>query len=192
VTLLRAAQQLGERVEVDEALAEGSRVEGSPQHAPCRRRVWAGPQQVTEQRIFPDPGQLTAQQLTAEAQVVHVESAAVLVSVPHTRPMKMASSAPANPGKLPTEAGGLPAASRTSAARALGTCTLAATLGGISAWNVIRPAERSHLVLTVPRTDGAAYPGQGRAGMRAQQQATEAGGPYPATADCRATSTSDR
>ena len=82
----RSVPQRGQRIQMNKALADGSRLEPDRQHAAAGRRVRAGPQQEPEQRVLPGPGQFSAQQFAAEAAVVHLEPLAVLVPVPDPRP----------------------------------------------------------------------------------------------------------
>ena len=66
---------------------------------------------------------------------------------------KTASRASWAPGKLVSDAGGLPVASRTSAGWLLGMRTVAVTLGGSSAQYVNRLRSRFQPALIVPRMD---------------------------------------
>jgi hypothetical protein len=81
----RPVPQPGQRVEMDKAFAQRGQVKADGQHAAARRGVRAGPQQEPEQRVLAGPRQFAAQQLAAEAAVVHLKPLAVLVSVPDTR-----------------------------------------------------------------------------------------------------------
>src|SRR5580693_10507618 len=67
---------------MQQALLEGGRVQADAQHAAPLHRVWAGPQQVAEQRVLAGPGQLVAEELAAETAVIELQVPAVVVSVP--------------------------------------------------------------------------------------------------------------
>lgn len=56
------------------------------EHAASLSRVGPGPQQVAERGVIAGPGQLLAEQLVAEAEVVEDQVLAVVVSVPYPRP----------------------------------------------------------------------------------------------------------